>query len=85
MYLTNDRAFAIKIGERYFVRHGKKGRVLTAWSLAGAHLFLPCTDEFDTAYRKLCQSGHCPRVVAIEEGETIACPTSTPSSSTPTS
>lgn len=67
MDLTNNRCLAIKVGDRYFVRHGKGGRVLTAWSLAGAQLFLSCTTKLDTVYRKLCQSGHCPRVVTVVE------------------
>lgn len=67
MDLANDRALVIKVGERYFVRYGKRGQVLTAWSLAGARLFLPCTVEFDATYTKLCQSGHHPRVVMVIE------------------
>lgn len=45
----SNQAIAIKVetssGERYFVRFGKGGRVQTAWSLAGAKLFLACTRE----------------------------------------
>lgn len=35
-----DRAFAIKVRGRYFSRFGKTGNVLTAWSIAGARLYL---------------------------------------------
>lgn len=35
-----DRAYAIRVGNRWFVRFSK-GRALTAWSLAGATLFGP--------------------------------------------
>ncbi|HAS6408290.1 TPA: hypothetical protein I7256_11280 [Vibrio vulnificus] len=34
------QAYVIKIGDRYFTEFGKKGQVLTAWSLAGAETFL---------------------------------------------
>lgn len=34
-------AEAIKIGNRWFFRFGKGKRLQTAWSLAGAKLFLP--------------------------------------------
>lgn len=34
-----DAAFVIRIGERYFRGLGRRGRVLTACSLAGAKLF----------------------------------------------
>jgi len=54
----SSQAIAIKVetssGERYFVRFGKGGRVQTAWSLAGAKLFLACTtDNLDLVVSKL--------------------------------
>lgn len=39
-----EKALAIKIGTRYFYRF-KNNRVYTAWSLAGAKLFLPTNFE----------------------------------------
>ncbi len=41
-----DIALAIKIGERFFRGFGKRGQTLTAWSLAGAKLFLSPVGEF---------------------------------------
>lgn len=38
-------AIAIKIGNRYFCGFGKIGQVQTAWSLAGAKLFMPTGKE----------------------------------------
>lgn len=38
-YPSAYEALAIRVGDRYFYAFGKKGRVLTAWSLAGAKLF----------------------------------------------
>jgi hypothetical protein len=34
-----DKAIAIRVGNRYFLKFGKEGRIQTAWSLAGATLF----------------------------------------------
>jgi hypothetical protein len=36
----SDKTVAIKIGERYFCGFGKGGSIKTAWSIAGAKLFL---------------------------------------------
>ncbi|WP_351015055.1 hypothetical protein [Shewanella sp. AC91-MNA-CIBAN-0169] len=36
----SDKTVAIKIGERYFCGFGKDGSIKTAWSIAGAKLFL---------------------------------------------
>lgn len=69
--IVSDRATAIKVGQRYYVRHGKRGRVITAWSLAGAQLFLPNTTALDRTYTKLCQSGHHPSVVWVVEGTKV--------------
>lgn len=71
LVVSNNTALAFKIGERYFVRHGKRGRVITAWSLAGAQLFLPNTTALDRTYTKLCQSGHRPSVVWVVEGTKV--------------
>ena len=67
LVVSSNAALALKIGERYFVRHGKRGRAITAWSLAGARLFLPNTTILDRTYTKLCQSGHRPSVVWVVE------------------
>jgi len=47
-----NTAIAIKIGERYFLRIGKGGRIQTAWSLAGAKLFGPWMEEDITTIEK---------------------------------
>lgn len=54
----SSQAIAIKIktrsGERYFNGWGKGGSVQTAWSLAGAKLFLACTrDKLDFVTNQL--------------------------------
>ena len=36
-------AVVITVGDRFFVKFGRGERLLTAWSLAGATLFLPNT------------------------------------------
>lgn len=39
--MSVNKAEVIMIGERFFCGFGKAGRVNTAWSLAGAKLYLP--------------------------------------------
>lgn len=39
------KAIAIVIGNRFFCRFGVRGRVQTAWSLAGARLFLEARED----------------------------------------
>jgi hypothetical protein len=41
---------AIRIGDRYFSGFGKKSRLITAWHLAGAKLFIE--DKFRTDISK---------------------------------
>ena len=40
-----NNAFVIKINDRYFSGFSKSGSALTAWSLAGAKMYMPFTDE----------------------------------------
>lgn len=42
---AQKQAVAIKIGDRFFCGFGKKQRVQTAWSLAGANLYLSVYDD----------------------------------------
>ncbi|MEZ8409554.1 hypothetical protein AB6C88_17240 [Vibrio splendidus] len=42
---AQSRAVVIKLGDRFFSGFGKQQRVLTAWSLAGARLFLSVHDD----------------------------------------
>ncbi len=42
---AQKQAVAIKIGDRFFYGFGKKQRVQTAWSLAGASLYLSVYDD----------------------------------------
>lgn len=40
-----EKAFVIKIADRFFSGFSKSGRVMTAWSLAGAKFYLPVKIE----------------------------------------
>ena len=42
---AQKQAVAIKIGDRFFCGFGKKQRVHTGWSLAGASLYLSIYDD----------------------------------------
>lgn len=71
--MPNSRqAIALALGDRYFVRFGKGGRVQTAWSLAGATLFLaedlqgglPC-DKLQAAMDRLQATGKAVKKVRV--------------------
>lgn len=61
------QAYVIKIGDRYFTEFGKKGQVLTAWSLAGAETFLG--NDVDVVINKLNAKGKKYSVEVIEVQE----------------
>jgi len=42
-----DTAYVLMFNNRFFRKFGKSKRVQTAWSLAGAELFLSTDDAFD--------------------------------------
>jgi len=61
-------AVALKVGERYYVRTSPKGRILTAWCLAGATLFtdISCS-KLDKAWREIIRiRGRSPKMVFVE-------------------
>lgn len=58
-------ACVIRIGDRYFCRFGKQKRVGTAWSLAGATLFL-CDDRIDSVMDALIAKGKKPVIEMVE-------------------
>lgn len=65
----SDKAVVLVLAEgRYFCRFGRNGQVLTAWSLAGAHLFgfrkIDNPDLTD-AERRLTQRGKAFRRVTV--------------------
>lgn len=61
-----DRAVVIQLGDRYFYGFGQGGRVLTAWSLAGAALFgARFDDKLLTVEKKLLALGKLPRRVTV--------------------
>lgn len=52
-------AVVIEVGDRFFRGLGKKGQIQTAWSLAGAKLFLKREkDEIARAEAKLRSKGY---------------------------
>ncbi|NOH35632.1 hypothetical protein [Vibrio chagasii] len=52
--ITNrtTQAWAIQIQDRYFVKFGSKGQVLTAWSMCGGQLFI-CRGKLKDVLEKL--------------------------------
>lgn len=61
-------ATAIKIGARYFVRFGRRGRVLTAYWLAGATLWADDDDpRLEATLRKLQRKGKSTELTTITE------------------
>ncbi|MFA0438622.1 hypothetical protein AB4560_01615 [Vibrio sp. 10N.222.51.C12] len=56
---NKTNAKAIVLGDRFFCGFGKGGRVKTAWSLAGAKLFLleGADDKLETVTTKLTSKG----------------------------
>lgn len=57
-------ATVLRIGERFFAKTSKDGRLQTAWSLAGAMMFGPWqTDDIEAAERMIHRKGKsCERV-----------------------
>lgn len=74
MDLPHDRAFAIKIGERYFYSFGKKGQVKTAWSLAGAKLFAHESEQYFNILTKLIEKGKPYKIVIINDNNMVFTP-----------
>ena len=67
-----DIAIAIKIDERFFYGFGKSGRVITAWSLAGAKLFGYWHDEDICHIEKRLEAKgkkHHRILVAVQDGD----------------
>lgn len=62
---VGDRAVVIQLGDRYFYGFGQGGRVLTAWSLAGAAMFAPWNDKLLTVEKKLLSMGKLPRRAVV--------------------
>jgi hypothetical protein len=58
--MTAQYAYVIQIGERFFYKFGKGGRVMTAWCLAGGKLYQSIdieklnyvTDKLDAVNKK---------------------------------
>lgn len=67
MSIRNGRkqAYAIRINGRFFYEISRTNRVMTAWSLAGARLFLHHGD-IDTVCAKLEKRGKQFEVVTVE-------------------
>lgn len=61
-------ACVIRIGDRYFCQFGKQKRVITAWALAGAKLFLD-DDCIDSVMSVLIVKGKKPVVEIIKVTE----------------
>jgi hypothetical protein len=62
-----SNAIVIMIEDRFFSGFGKNGRIQTAWSLAGAHLFGPWRiDEIEAIKRKLKAKGKQPLRFYVE-------------------
>lgn len=60
-----------RYGQRFFAGFGKRGRLLTAWSLAGATLFGPWRrDDVEAVTKRLTAKGysHVIRLVSVSEG-----------------
>lgn len=62
--MSTQKAEVIQIGNRYFCGFGKKRQVMTAWSLAGAELFLP-DGRINETFEKLKSKGKKPVVRAV--------------------
>jgi hypothetical protein len=57
----------LRIGERYFVRYGAGGRVLTAWSASGGGHYYPYSIKMLRDYVSLLEGGKCPKIVMLSE------------------
>jgi hypothetical protein len=61
-------AIVLKIGDRFYCDHTKQ-RITTAWSLAGAKLFLQCRgDKIEKAEQALIAKGYHPhrKIVSLQ-------------------
>lgn len=63
--LNAHTAHVIALGNRFFVKFDKAGRVQTAWSLAGATLFGGWRDELTVVFDKLQASGKKPVLLSV--------------------
>lgn len=57
-----DRAYALRVGDRFFCGFGRRGRLQTAWSLAGAKLFL---QKEEAIVERVEQKGRAARWVSV--------------------
>lgn len=64
------QALVIKIDGRYFSKFSKKGQVQTAWSLAGAEVFL---NSLKSVLNKLDEKGKKYTVERVEIAERLEC------------
>jgi hypothetical protein len=64
------QALVIKIDDRYFSKFGKKGQVQTAWSLAGAEVFM---NSLTPVLNKLDEKGKKYTVERVEIVERLEC------------
>ncbi|NAW64533.1 hypothetical protein [Photobacterium halotolerans] len=62
--VNSNEVLVIRIGNRFFCGFGKAGRVLTAWSLAGAKLFVHPIDT-ESVMVTLIDKGKKPQLLAL--------------------
>ena len=60
----SDKGYVLMIGNRFFTGFGKAGRIKTAWSLAGATIFLN-EEHYLPALDKLMIFARNPVVVSV--------------------
>lgn len=70
--MRKDEAYVISIGGsyRYFVGFGARGRLKSAWSIAGACMYLPYDPEIAKVRARLAKKGYATelRVIRIVGG-----------------
>lgn len=70
--MAPNYATAIKIGDRYFTGFGRRDRVLTAWSLAGAWLWADDDDpRLAIVLERLRARKKDPKLVTITEEKNL--------------
>ena len=64
--MSYSSARAILVNGRYFKAKSKTGRIQTAWSLAGAKLYMPnCMDDIEVIRSLLKKKGYKSSVVEV--------------------